>query len=145
MISATASPLAVSISSTSTALSSSSPTEIEDTTSEIIVLNKDTTDKQAHAISSKQNSDNKKKTPTPSRTNHRNQYLSIWEKHPAAQYKTITYDNFGLKNERFLSWLFYQNNSMRCRLCENYNKTVNTNGKVFYLLFFFVDTRIEWN
>jgi len=71
--------------------------------------------------------------------NHRNQYLPPWEEEVEAQYKTFVYDNFGVKNEHFLCWLYVQDNSMRCRLCEKYNKTVNTNGKIFYyfnLLFF---------
>ena len=64
------------------------------------------------------------------RTKHRSQYLHEWEKKPEAHFKTFVYDDFAVKYERFMCWLYFDNNSMFCRLCQKYGKRRNTNGKM---------------
>ncbi|CAF1285725.1 unnamed protein product [Rotaria sordida] len=70
-----------------------------------------------------------KKQALPSaRTKHRSQYLHEWEKKPEPHFKTYIYDDFGCKHERFMCWLYFDNNSMFCRLCQKFGKYRNVNA-----------------
>ncbi|CAF1446311.1 unnamed protein product [Rotaria sordida] len=59
----------------------------------------------------------------------RKKYLPEWEKKVEAQYKTYILDPFGMKQEKYLCWLYFNGTSMHCRLCEKYGKIKNLNGK----------------
>jgi hypothetical protein len=62
----------------------------------------------------------------------RKKYLPEWEKKSEARYKTYILDPYGIKQEKFLCWLYYDGTSMHCRLCEKYSKLKNLNGKTFH-------------
>ncbi|CAF3937378.1 unnamed protein product, partial [Rotaria sp. Silwood1] len=72
----------------------------------------------------------KKRALPSARTKHRSQYLHEWEKKPEAHFKTYIYDDFGGKHEKFMCWLYFDNNSMFCRLCQKFGKYRNVNGKL---------------
>ena len=107
--------------------------EVED---EIQVINKQSCNESSSSINEHNYSLStvpkgyEKKQTTSVRSKHRIQYLCAWEKQTEAQYKTYTFDDLGAKHETFMCWLYYKNKSMRCRLCEKYGKTRNTNGKM---------------
>ena len=73
-----------------------------------------------------------KQCSTAKKQKHRTQYLSQWETKSEARFKCYVCDNLGGKKESLLCWLYYENNAMRCRLCEKYGKIKNTNGKNFF-------------
>ncbi|CAM4919042.1 unnamed protein product [Rotaria socialis] len=75
------------------------------------------------------NKTHKNKDSTPTRSKHRTQYLSEWEKRPESHYRTHIFDELGQLHERSICWLYMKEKSMRCRLCEKYGKARNTNGK----------------
>jgi hypothetical protein len=61
-------------------------------------------------------------------------YLSAWEKLPEVFYRTYIYDVFNVRHEKLISWLYKKKNrngkdTLRCKLCEKYQKTENSNGK----------------
>ncbi|CAF3492886.1 unnamed protein product [Rotaria socialis] len=58
-----------------------------------------------------------------SSTKIRRNYLPDWEKQPDAMYKTYSYDQFGKRHEKLLSWLYFKDNAMRCSLCEKHGHT----------------------
>ena len=60
----------------------------------------------------------------------RRKYLASWESRPDAMYKTFISDESGQLIEKFLPWLYTQNNAMRCSLCEKYGKKLNANGRL---------------
>ncbi|CAF3165477.1 unnamed protein product [Rotaria sp. Silwood2] len=59
----------------------------------------------------------------------RKKYSPEWEKKVEAQYKTYILDPYGMKQEKYLCWLYFNGTSMHCRLCEKYGKIKNLNGK----------------
>ncbi|CAF1457087.1 unnamed protein product [Adineta ricciae] len=63
------------------------------------------------------------------RSNHRTQYLSKWETQPEAQYLTHVLNNYGVIEEKFVCWLYLENNSMFCRLCQRHGMKINSNKK----------------
>ncbi|CAF4257995.1 unnamed protein product [Rotaria sp. Silwood2] len=69
----------------------------------------------------------KKRALPSARTKHRSQYLHEWEKKPEAHFQTYIYDDFGDKHEKFMCWLYFDNNSMFCRLCQELGKYRNVN------------------
>ena len=111
--------------------------EKEEIIHEVNVVNKNSGNKSTSFLSIDYNlfTDNKsieKRNSTPVRAKHRVQYLLDWEKRPEARYKTFVFDIFGTKHEESICWLYFEENSMRCRLCEKYNKRTNTNGTSHY-------------
>ena len=66
------------------------------------------------------------------RSGRRTQYLPAWEKRAEAQYKTYVFDGFGARHEHLACWLYFHEDSMKCRLCEKYGKRKNSNGKMDY-------------
>ncbi|CAF4721232.1 unnamed protein product, partial [Rotaria magnacalcarata] len=73
------------------------------------------------------NKTHKNKDSTPTRSKHRTQYLSEWEKRPESHYRSHIFDELGQLHERSICWLYMKEKSMRCRLCEKYGKARNTN------------------
>ncbi|CAF4854280.1 unnamed protein product, partial [Rotaria sp. Silwood1] len=67
---------------------------------------------------------------TSKRTRYLATYQQSWEKKEEAMYKTYEFDLFGTRKEKLICWLYSTDNiSMRCRLCEKYTKTKNSNGQ----------------
>ncbi|CAF0838331.1 unnamed protein product [Rotaria sordida] len=62
-------------------------------------------------------------------------YLPAWEKQLESFYKTYTFDIFGIRHEKLVCWLYNKkdkngNDSLGCKLCQKYQKTLNSNGKI---------------
>ncbi|CAF4473165.1 unnamed protein product [Rotaria socialis] len=62
-------------------------------------------------------------------------YLPAWEKQILSFYKTYTFDIFNVRREKLVCWLYNkkdkkENDSLGCKLCEKYQKTFNSNGKM---------------
>jgi hypothetical protein len=75
-----------------------------------------------------------KQKPTKLSKKQNRRYLSAWENLPGAYYRTYTYNNLNLRQEKLICWLYKKkdrsgNDTLRCKLCEKYQKTENSNGK----------------
>ena len=82
---------------------------------------------------------NKSQSKKKSSTGQRRNYLSSWEKHPEALFKSYVFDQFGNQQEKFSSWLYFKENVMRCSLCEKHGKRRNTNGELDVLYNYFTE------
>jgi hypothetical protein len=61
-------------------------------------------------------------------------YLSAWEKLPEVFYRTFVYDVLNVRHDKLICWLYKKKNgngkdTLRCKLCEKYQKKENSNGK----------------
>ncbi|CAF1116382.1 unnamed protein product, partial [Rotaria magnacalcarata] len=69
-------------------------------------------------------------TVTGTRARYLATYQKNWETKSEAMYKTFEFDLFGSQKEKLICWLYTTDNtSMRCRLCEKFSKTRNSNGQ----------------
>ncbi|CAF3346875.1 unnamed protein product [Rotaria sp. Silwood2] len=70
-----------------------------------------------------------------SASGHRKNYLSSWENDPASFYSSYSYDALGMKQVKYICWLYKKINEndssamLGCRLCEQYRMIKNKNGK----------------
>jgi hypothetical protein len=135
--SSTVSYSTLSISPSSSTLLSPSllPVEVEELPLEVNVVNKNSCNDKSgflpdHDYDLPNVDRNTGKKNSTSRSKHRSQYLTEWEKRSEAQYKTYVFDGFGGRHETFSCWLYLKNNSMGCRMCEKYGKRKNSNGEI---------------
>ena len=73
-------------------------------------------------------------TPAKSSKPQNRRYLLAWEKRPEAFYQTNTLDLSNKLCVKSVCWLYKTNDEngrerLRCKLCEKYQKTINSNGK----------------
>ena len=72
--------------------------------------------------------------PAKSSQKENRRYLEAWEKLPQVFYRTYTYDLLNVRHEKLIRWLYKGKNqngkdTLRCKLCEKYQKIENSNRK----------------
>ena len=75
-----------------------------------------------------------KRKPTKSSEKENRRYMPAWERLPQVFYRTYVYDISNIRHEKLICWLYKGTNkngkdTLRCKLCEKYQKTENSNGR----------------